>query len=144
MEPFMGRKVIVSLLSDFVFSSIDYENHPSVDVYISDALKRKFQCATLQLDFQLPERFDLTYRTAEQGTLGGGGAQPQPNPTSEVESSKQKEKEVSSEKDKKEGDVEVKKELVLGRARPVMLHRAVLGSVERFFAILTEHFAGKW
>lgn len=62
-----------------------------------DALRRKFQCATVQLDFQLPIRFNLTYAT--EGT--------------EAE-------------------------------RPVIVHRAVLGSIERMYAILTEHFAGKW
>lgn len=66
---------------------------------VYDALRRKFQCATVQLDFQLPIRFDLTYAT------DGAGGQPE---------------------------------------RPVIVHRAVLGSVERMMAILTEHFAGKW
>ncbi|SGY46913.1 BQ5605_C001g00481 [Microbotryum silenes-dioicae] len=78
---------------------------PKIDITIQDALKRKHQCATIQLDYQLPQRFDLQYRSAE----GGGEA----------------------DKDKK-------------MARPVMIHRAILGSVERFVAILTEHFAGKW
>ncbi|GAA5831901.1 hypothetical protein JCM3766R1_000143 [Sporobolomyces carnicolor] len=79
---------------------------PKIDITISDALKRKHQCATIQLDFQLPQRFELTYRSAE----GGGDA----------------------------GAAENK------LLRPVMIHRAILGSVERFTAILTEHFAGKW
>ncbi|GAA6026334.1 hypothetical protein JCM11491_005151 [Sporobolomyces phaffii] len=79
---------------------------PKIDITISDALKRKHQCATIQLDFQLPQRFELTYRSAE----GGGEA----------------------------GATENK------LLRPVMIHRAILGSVERFTAILTEHFAGKW
>lgn len=76
---------------------------PKVDITISDALRRRHQCATIQLDFQLPERFELHYRTPESGT---------------------------GESDNK--------------TRPVMIHRAILGSVERFVAILTEHFAGKW
>ncbi|GAA5976498.1 hypothetical protein JCM5350_001711 [Sporobolomyces pararoseus] len=79
---------------------------PKIDITISDALKRKHQCATIQLDFQLPQRFELTYRSAE----GGGET----------------------------GAAENK------LLRPVMIHRAILGSVERFTAILTEHFAGKW
>ncbi|KAI9189803.1 threonyl-tRNA synthetase [Blastocladiella emersonii ATCC 22665] len=74
---------------------------PKIDITIKDALRRAHQCATIQLDFQLPERFDLTYRTAESG----------------------------------EG-----KEW----KRPVIIHRAILGSVERFIAILTESFGGKW
>ena len=70
---------------------------PKIDITVFDALRRKFQCATIQLDFQLPLRFQLQYATAEE-TL----------------------------------------------ERPVIIHRAVLGSVERMFAILTEHYAGKW
>jgi len=71
---------------------------PKIDIHISDALKRNHQCATIQLDFQLPIRFDLEYVGAE-------------------------------EKDK---------------SRPVIVHRAILGSVERMFAILIEQYAGKW
>ena len=76
-----------------------------IDITISDALKRRYQCATIQLDFNLPSRFKLSYRTGE----GGDGRDPEQD-----------------------------------RARPVMIHRAILGSVERFTAILTEHFGGKW
>jgi len=70
---------------------------PKIDITVSDALRRSFQCATIQLDFQLPERFNLKYRSADEAA-----------------------------------------------ARPVMIHRAILGSLERFIAIITEHFAGKW
>ena len=77
---------------------------PKIDITIRDALKRSYQCATIQLDFQLPERFNLKYRTADDG------AGPSDKPPS----------------------------------RPVMIHRAILGSLERFIAIITEHFAGKW
>jgi len=70
---------------------------PKIDITIQDALRRSFQCATIQLDFQLPERFNLKYRSADEAA-----------------------------------------------ARPVMIHRAILGSLERFIAIITEHFAGKW
>jgi len=73
---------------------------PKIDITIQDALRRSHQCATIQLDFQLPERFDLSY-------VGGDDAQ------SETK-------------------------------RPVMIHRAILGSVERMIAILTESYAGKW
>ncbi|CDH13485.1 Threonine--tRNA ligase, cytoplasmic [Zygosaccharomyces bailii ISA1307] len=74
---------------------------PKIDIMISDALRRWHQCATVQLDFQLPDRFGLEYK------------------------SKENEESESYE-------------------RPVMIHRAILGSVERMTAILTEHFAGKW
>ncbi|TFY68470.1 hypothetical protein EVG20_g3541 [Dentipellis fragilis] len=70
---------------------------PKIDITIRDALKRSFQCATIQLDFQLPERFNLKYRSADEAAN-----------------------------------------------RPVIIHRAILGSLERFIAITTEHFAGKW
>ncbi|XP_048483972.1 threonine--tRNA ligase 1, cytoplasmic isoform X4 [Plutella xylostella] len=70
---------------------------PKIDIIIKDALRRSFQCATVQLDFQQPERFNLTY--------------------------------VSESGEKK---------------RPVIVHRAILGSVERMVAILTESYAGKW
>ena len=78
---------------------------PKIDITISDALRRKHQCATIQLDFQLPQRFELSYRSAA-------------------------------------GDD--KNDATDKLLRPVMIHRAILGSVERFTAILTEHFAGKW
>lgn len=74
---------------------------PKIDIMISDALHRWHQCATIQLDFQLPNRFELEFKTKEV-----------------------------------EGDDNYE--------RPVMIHRAILGSVERMTAILTEHFAGKW
>ncbi|KAK6051387.1 threonine--tRNA ligase, partial [Cooperia oncophora] len=70
---------------------------PKIDISIQDALRRNHQCATIQLDFQLPQRFDLSY---------------------------------FDEKGEKQ--------------RPVMIHRAVLGSVERMAAILTENYGGKW
>uniref|UniRef100_A0A182QRI4 threonine--tRNA ligase n=1 Tax=Anopheles farauti TaxID=69004 RepID=A0A182QRI4_9DIPT len=70
---------------------------PKIDITIMDALKRNHQCATIQLDFQLPIRFNLNY--------------------------------VDDNGEKK---------------RPVIIHRAVLGSVERMIAILTENYAGKW
>ncbi|OBZ66826.1 Threonine--tRNA ligase, cytoplasmic [Grifola frondosa] len=76
---------------------------PKIDITIRDALRRSFQCATIQLDFQLPERFNLKYRSAEEAI----------NPDKPP-------------------------------SRPVIIHRAILGSLERFIAIITEHFAGKW
>ena len=81
---------------------------------VFDALKRPHQCATAQLDFVQPVRFDLKYQTpAKRGEGGaeGGGESASSAPAFE---------------------------------RPVLIHRAVLGSVERMFAILTEHYAGKW
>lgn len=68
---------------------------PKIDFHIKDCLGRSWQCGTIQLDFQMPERFDLTY-VAESGE----------------------------------------------KERPVMLHRVVFGSIERFIGILIEHYAG--
>jgi threonyl-tRNA synthetase len=68
---------------------------PKIEIYVPDALKRKWQLATIQLDYTMPERFDLTYTTS-----------------------------ASSE------------------ARPVMIHRAILGSLERFIGVLIEHTGG--
>ena len=70
---------------------------PKIDIKITDAIGREWQCGTVQLDFNLPERFDLEYT----------------------------------------GDGNVK-------VQPVMIHRAILGSFERFIGILTEHYAGEF
>ena len=68
---------------------------PKIDINITDALGRAWQCTTVQFDFNLPERFDLTYQD-DQG----------------------------------------------GRSRPYMVHRAILGSMERFLGVLIEHYGG--
>ncbi|CRF52075.1 Threonyl-tRNA synthetase ThrS [Helicobacter ailurogastricus] len=70
---------------------------PKIDIKITDAIKRKWQCGTVQVDMNLPERFNLSY---------------------------------ANEQDQEE--------------RPVMIHRAILGSFERFIAILTEHYGGNY
>jgi threonyl-tRNA synthetase len=70
---------------------------PKIDVHIKDALKRTWQCGTVQLDMSLPERFDLTY-------IGSDGE----------------------------------------KHRPIMIHRVIYGSIERFFGILVEHFGGRF
>ena len=68
---------------------------PKLDFHLADSLGRTWQCGTIQLDMQLPERFELEY-------VGEDGA----------------------------------------KHRPVMIHRVVLGSIERFIGVITEHFAG--
>ncbi|KAI4134169.1 MAG: hypothetical protein LQ347_001746 [Umbilicaria vellea] len=97
---------------------------PKIDITISDALRREYQCATIQLDFQLPQNFELEYMTSEASskTKANGEAEAKADAP-------------ASSGPKKPGP---------GRARPVMVHRAIIGSFERFMAILTEHFAGKW
>lgn len=77
---------------------------PKIDITITDALRRHHQCATIQLDFQLPERFALEFMT---DSSSGDGRNQQ-------------------------------------LSRPVIIHRAILGSVERMMAILTESYGGKW
>jgi threonyl-tRNA synthetase len=68
---------------------------PKIDLKIEDAIGRMWQCSTIQLDFNLPERFDLNYVAADGS-----------------------------------------------RQRPIMIHRAIFGSLERFFGIMTENYAG--
>lgn len=85
---------------------------PKIDITVYDALKREFQCGTIQLDFNLPKRFKLRYVAGKDETL----------PESDSNDP----------------------ELPAGYGRPVMIHRAVLGSFERMIGILTEHFGGKW
>jgi threonyl-tRNA synthetase len=70
---------------------------PKIDIKIEDAIGRSWQCSTVQLDFNLPERFDMEYVAPD-------------------------------------GD----------RRRPIMIHRALLGSLERFFGILVEHYEGRF
>jgi threonyl-tRNA synthetase len=91
---------------------------PKIDISIGDALNRYFQCATIQLDFQLPQRFELEYMTSEKAAKA---------PEAPPQASSDDHKPPSP-----------------GFARPVMIHRAIAGSMERFLAILIEHLAGKW
>ncbi|KAL3491636.1 hypothetical protein BJX62DRAFT_121952 [Aspergillus germanicus] len=91
---------------------------PKIDITIADALKREFQCATIQLDYQAPLNFKLEYMTNEKT-------------------------QATAEDAKKEGDAK-STEPGPGRARPVVIHRAIIGSFERFLGILIEHFGGKW
>lgn len=99
---------------------------PKIDITISDAMRRQFQCATIQLDFQLPQRFGLQFRKA------GRSGKDEETPSDAVAS-------TSAAPSKDDGG-----EIGVDFERPVMIHRAILGSLERFIAILTEHFAGKW
>ncbi len=70
---------------------------PKIDFHLEDSIGRTWQCGTIQLDFQLPQRFEMEY-------VGEDG----------------------------------------GKHRPIMVHRVVFGSIERFIGILIEHFAGKF
>ena len=90
------KKVLKDLNIDFELNEGDGAFYgPKIDFHIKDCLGREWQCGTIQLDFQMPERFDLTY-------IGEDGE----------------------------------------KHRPVMLHRVIFGSIERFIGILIEHYAG--
>lgn len=118
---------------------------PKIDITISDALKRDFQCATIQLDFQLPQQFNLEYRSSDSAETSKPTAAAQaadPAAESRPVASAPPAHPDSTAVPKTEGGY--RRELTPGCARPVMIHRAIYGSFERFIAILTEHFAGKW
>lgn len=110
---------------------------PKIDIKVVDSLNREWQCATAQLDFVQPENFSLEYMTAEGAQLKKDDAkEPEPAPVAAVE---------PKTGDKADGAKRaVKKPLTTGCARPVVIHRAMAGSIERFSAILCEHYGGKW
>jgi len=104
---------------------------PKIDIRLQDAMKRKHQCGTIQLDFQMPIRFNLQYKK---------------DGVDEVAEDKEDDKEFKGAEEKNaKGEVIWKEgKLKNGFERPVVIHRAILGSVERMSAILIEHYAGKW
>ncbi|MDD4289756.1 MAG: threonine--tRNA ligase, partial [Patescibacteria group bacterium] len=90
------REVLESMKKEYKFNEGDGAFYgPKIDFHLTDAIGRPWQCGTIQLDFQMPEKFDLTYEASNNQKM-----------------------------------------------RPVMIHRAILGSVERFLGVLVEHFAG--
>ena len=90
------QAAIQEMGKDFILNPGDGAFYgPKLDFHLADSLGRTWQCGTIQLDFQMPERFDLEY-------VGEDGE----------------------------------------KHRPVMIHRALLGSIERFIGVITEHFAG--
>lgn len=105
---------------------------PKIDITISDALKREHQCATIQLDYQLPLNFKLEYMTGETFPKSAAPAAPQAEAKPDGDSNPAQAHPSDS---STPGP---------GRARPVVIHRAIIGSFERFFGILIEHFGGKW
>lgn len=105
---------------------------PKIDIQIKDALGRAQQCGTIQLDFQLPIRFNLNYQQAS-------GQSPQSNTEQPLSTEHFPQDEYS-----KEHFIWSETALKPDHSRPVMVHRAIFGSLERFIAILTEHLGGKW
>eukprot|EP01054_Gregarina_sp_Poly1_P007781 Gregarina_sp_Poly_1__7780@NODE_43_length_18077_cov_117_559078_g37_i0_p1_GENE_NODE_43_length_18077_cov_117_559078_g37_i0NODE_43_length_18077_cov_117_559078_g37_i0_p1_ORF_typecomplete_len781_score115_21tRNAsynt_2b/PF00587_25/9_8e47HGTP_anticodon/PF03129_20/6_2e17TGS/PF02824_21/1_6e12tRNA_SAD/PF07973_14/9_5e09KCH/PF16944_5/0_12_NODE_43_length_18077_cov_117_559078_g37_i01437116713 len=107
---------------------------PKIDIKLFDALGRGHQCGTIQLDFQLPLRFDLQFKTASSGLTE--------EPRSEAEPHKQVAKPTHGTPTKNlDGSLET--ELKPGFERPVMIHRAILGSIERLTAVILEHTGGR-
>lgn len=116
---------------------------PKIDITIQDALKREFQCATIQLDFQLPQQFNLEFRSAEaaEAKAADPAESKEKAEKHEIPSAPPAEPDSAA---VPKGEGHYRRELTPGCQRPVMIHRAIYGSFERFIAILTEHFAGKW
>ncbi|KAK4161668.1 hypothetical protein QBC43DRAFT_268261 [Cladorrhinum sp. PSN259] len=112
---------------------------PKIDIAVLDCLNRSWQCATIQLDFQQPINFSLEYQSGEAVHKDQTKVE-EPAPAPEEPEVVEKDKDG---KEKKK-PLLIKKALAPGCARPVMIHRAMAGSIERFTAILAEHFAGKW
>ena len=161
---------------------------PKIDIKLFDALGRTHQCGTVQLDFQLPIRFNLMYKTEETVTKDDNEdkakkpkkEKKEKKKKGKKEGDKEEQEEKKEEEKKEEENKEEKKEeknkepalneygepfgkevykadewddeefnweekgLKPGYARPCIVHRAILGSVERCSAILIEHYAGKF
>ena len=128
---------------------------PKIDITISDALRRDYQCATIQLDFQLPQQFNLEFVTSETLVAKPKTENEHATPHSQKDAHTPTPPKVEDEDAKpndpnsmqiqpEKQEKNYRKELTPGCARPVMIHRAIYGSFERFIAILTEHFGGKW
>lgn len=150
---------------------------PKIDIKVLDCYKRKHQLGTIQLDFNLPQRFNLQFKTKEAEEEKAHDEKPD-GESAPAEKTKEK-KEKKDKKDHKKAAAEPKEaelkehkadqdaqkeaapaeeqkdipeeeryaqiqKLKHGFARPVIVHRAVLGSLERCIALLCEHFAGKW
>ncbi|EER17786.1 conserved hypothetical protein [Perkinsus marinus ATCC 50983] len=120
---------------------------PKIDIRLRDALNRYHQCGTIQLDFNLPIRFNLQYRTAETEESGDvhSVSEAANSPADDhQEKAGQNSAAVENVGSKAKADEITLGELKHGFERPVMVHRAILGSIERCTAILTEHYGGKW
>eukprot|EP00904_Undaria_pinnatifida_P009307 jgi/Undpi1/5506/HiC_scaffold_2.g00785.m1 len=121
---------------------------PKIDIKVFDAMERVHQCATVQLDFQLPIRFNLRYSAGMEGQAEDGAATPakegaSPAPAAKVEGGAPTKAEGGGDGGASKGGGKGKAEMGEMK-RPVMIHRAMLGSVERMIAVLTEHYGGKW
>ena len=121
---------------------------PKIDIKVQDAYKRKHQLGTIQLDFNLPIRFNLQYKSRET-VKKEEKEKTEKKPEKKQEVKKENadcEKTECNHEDVKEEkkDYTVGGELKKGFERPLIVHRAILGSLERCMAILIEHYGGKW
>jgi threonyl-tRNA synthetase len=115
---------------------------PKIDITLYDAMKRPHQCGTIQLDFQAPIRFNMLYKS-DHDTLGeetSSGI----SKHSETDTVVKKYIEFPADEFDKEIFKWEELDCKHGFKRPVVIHRAILGSLERFFSILIEHIDGKW
>lgn len=125
---------------------------PKIDIKINDSLNREWQCATIQLDFMQPQNFNLEYMTGEAPVSKQEDEAGAPEPVAPKSKAKEpppvdSTAPVATGTEKggaKEKPVRILKPLTTGCARPVIIHRAMAGSIERFTGILCEHFGGKW
>jgi threonyl-tRNA synthetase len=127
---------------------------PKIDVKVTDVYNRKHQLGTIQLDFNLPIRFNLQYKDKEGETEKNTNEEltiSKMNKDETKEAQPQEEHECENEHDEMKGQDKYAEEglkiggkLKSGFSRPIIVHRAILGSLERCIAILCEHFGGKW
>jgi threonyl-tRNA synthetase len=142
---------------------------PKIDVKLFDSLKREHQCGTIQVDFVLPQRFDLQFRSAEgeeelkkkkeaiqkDQVCAEEDHKCDKNAKKDKKTIKDQKEDAAGEKkiqvghgeidhSYKKSQADLEKPTKPGFERPVIVHRAILGSVERMMAILCEHYAGKF
>lgn len=123
---------------------------PKIDIVVEDALRRRHQCATIQLDFNLPNRFGLKYTlpTAEKDAAAAEAIPAdKPQRSADPAASGEAAEKVKPKPGTYEAavrDLGIDLELDPNQARPVMIHRAIMGSLERSIAILCEHYGGDW
>ncbi|ETB57713.1 threonine-tRNA ligase, variant [Plasmodium yoelii 17X] len=117
---------------------------PKIDIVLRDSLNRSHQCGTVQLDFQLPIRFNLQYKNKEYGVGQETDSNLVNNSNTDV--IEKKEDSTLENIDNNQDPINNQPGGVLkkGFDRPIIIHRAILGSVERFVAILVEHTSGKF
>ncbi|ORC84121.1 threonyl-tRNA synthetase [Trypanosoma theileri] len=148
---------------------------PKIDIVVEDALRRRHQCATVQLDFNLPQRFGLKYTLPAAAAAEEGEKTQEQSESHHVDPNNANlNNNENNNNNKKEGEAApaaaaaaaggaaaageeplssyeiaarelcIDRRLDANQARPVMIHRAIFGSLERCIAILCEHYGGEW